>query len=404
MRRQSQSSLSFRTIAALFAGAVQQVSARPPHGGRPGPFHALQSVQTGMSLAPVITGLYANDTAEAQISIHDVDGASTWTWGASDAANQKNMPADLLACIESPTAVPEAKWANGGQSVIAVYNAAALMINRMPGSDQDKLVTFGVCVNRDDMTNTHSLELVPDGKLAIATATANTQATIKVFSLSAGLNATSLPDQELNLLPAVHSLVWDQTGSLLWGAGSTSDPSLNGTPSNPALNAYRYTRGSFQTEPTYSYNVSAATVLSTEWDGSDYSGWWDGGHDMTGIPGRRQLILSTDLDLHVFDIPSQSFVSGQTVVDNYMPGFMPVDSRVGADGKSLPRSDIKSLSIDGNHNLLYVQAAWKDVTSHQINLLENGKIQPGVTYPQELYRSRWFADTPTWPKAHVPTS
>ncbi|KAJ3478660.1 hypothetical protein NLG97_g8518 [Lecanicillium saksenae] len=87
-----------------------------------------------------------------------------------------------------------------------------------------------------------------------------------------------------------------------------------------------------------------------------------------------------------------------------MRGFTPVDSRVGANGESLPRSDIKSLSIDGNYNMLYVQSAWQAVTSRQINILEGGKMQPELAFAQEVYRARWFADTPTWPKARLPPS
>ncbi|XWW95903.1 hypothetical protein V2A60_003872 [Cordyceps javanica] len=400
--------LSLRSVAIAICSAltciVTAAPRRPSPPGR-GPFRALQSVPTGMALSQVITGLYANDTADAQIVIHDVDGNPSWTWSAADAAAQQGMPADLLACIQSPTAVPEAKWANGGQSVLTIYNAAALMISRVPGGGgQDKQVTFGVCLDQDDMSNTHSLELVPDGKVAIATTTANMDATILVFNVSAGLQAGAAPVQSLNLLPAVHGLVWDEQGGLLWGLGSSADPS-GAAASVSALNGYRYTRGAFQTQPTYAYNVTGGAVaLDTEWNGTEYAGWWDGGHDMTGVPGRRQLLLSTDTDLHVFDIASQTFESGASVAAKYLPGFTPVDSRVGANGQSLPRSDIKSLSIDGNNNVLYVQAAWQDVTSNQINLLENGQLQPGLTYPQSLYRSRWFADTPTWPKARLPSS
>lgn len=376
---------------------------RPPP---PGPFRALQSVPTGVALSPVITGLYANDTADAQILIHDVKGNPSWTWSVADAASQPGMPADLLACIQSVTAVPEAKWADGGRGVLTIYNAAALFITHNPGSDRDKQVLFGVCLDQGDLGNTHSLELVPDGRVAIATTTPAMDATIQVFNLSTGLQADAAPLQSLNMLPAVHALVWDEHGSLLWGAGSSADPTGVAGSSAPALNGYKYTRGGgFATQPTYAYNVTPAVALDTEWAAdSEYSGWWDGGHDMTGVPGRRQLLLSTDADLHVFDIDSQTFASGAAVASQYLPGFTPVDSRVGADGQSLPRSDIKSLSIDGSHNVLYVQAAWQGVTSNQINLLQNGQLQPALTYPQELYRSRWFADTPTWPKARLPSS
>lgn len=404
MARPSQTRIpSLRSLAlSLFAPSVL---AFPPHRG--GPFRALESVPTGLALAQVITGLYANSSTPAQILIHDMQGVPSWSWSAADAAAQPSLPATLLACIQSPTAVPEAKWADGGRSVLAVYNAAALLITRAPGTAHDKQVAFGVCLDQGDMGNTHSVELLPDGLLAVATTAAARDASILVFNASAGLQPDAAPVQTLDLLPAVHGLVWDAQGSLLWGVGATADPGGGAAaPAAAALNGYRYARGAFQTRlPTYAYNISGgALALDTEWAGTEYAGWWDGGHDVTGVPGRRQLLLSTDTDLHVFDIDSQTFESGASVASKYLPGFMPVDSRVGTNGQALPRSDIKSLSIDGSHNVLYVQASWQDVTSYQINLLENGKLQPGLTYPQQLYRSRWFADTPTWPKARLPSS
>lgn len=351
-------------------------------------------------MSPVITGLYANDTADAQVVVHDINGVASWTWSVENAKTQ-TMPADLLSCIEQDTAVPEAKWTNGGSSIITIYNFAALMINYAPGDPSDKQITFGVCLNWDNMTNTHSLELVPDGKLAIATTSPYEDGNIKIFDVAAGLQPNVNPIQELSLLPAVHGLVWDATASLLWAVGSDNDP--EGTdPSSSALHAYQYTAGSFQEQPMYNFNISDATLLTTEWNNTEYSNWWDGGHDLAAIPNKRQLLISTDMDLHAFDIDSQTFQSGSVVADKYLPGFMPVDSRVGSDGQSLPRSDIKSLSIDANHNALYVQATWQDVTSYQINRLGNRVIQPTVTYPQQLYRSRWFADTAGWPKATLP--
>ncbi|KAJ3475702.1 hypothetical protein NLG97_g9367 [Lecanicillium saksenae] len=171
---------SLRSIALCLSTAFTPVSAAPhPKGG---PFRALESVPSGVSLAQIITGLYANDTAEGRIVVQDIHGRESWSWSVADANNQKNIPADLLTCIQTHTAVPEAKWTNGGRSVISIYNAAAIMINHMPGSDQDKQVIWGTCLDRNNMRNTHSLELVPDGKIAIATTSASSDATIKIFN------------------------------------------------------------------------------------------------------------------------------------------------------------------------------------------------------------------------------
>lgn len=393
MRLQNSFSSLLLSIATLSCG-VQLVSARGP------PLRDFQQFNSDTPTSQVITGLYADNSAEAQIVIHDVNGVPSWSWSVDDAKTQA-IPADLLACIQQHTAVPEAKWANDGSSVITIYNFAALMINHLPGDPRDKQITFGVCLNWNGMENTHSLEVVPDGKIAIATTCESNTANIKIFDLASGLQAQSNPVEALNFLPAVHGLVWDQKDSLLWAVGSYNSP--DGTAeSRSALHAYKYAGGVFQPSPLYSFNVSAPTILSTEWSGTEYNGWWDGGHDLIGVPNKRQLLISTDLDLHAFDIDSQTFESGEVVVEKYLPGFTPVDNRVGSNGQALPRSDVKSLSLDGNHHALYVQAAWQEVVSYQINRLQNGQVQPGVIYKQQLYRSRWFEDTPAWPKARIP--
>lgn len=384
-------------MAACLAGASQLTSA----AALDTPFRALDTSCRCTTLSPIISGLYADGASDAQIAIHDAAGTNSWTWSVEDAENQADMPSSLLSCIQARTAVPEVKWANGGKSVLSIYNAAAVMINHLPGEDGDKQVTFGVCLNRDGMGNTHSLELVPGGRLAVATTSSGMTGNIKVFDLAGGMDADADPVQELDGLPGVHGLVWDEQGGLLWGSGSSAAPDGESA-SAPALNAYRYADGSFDTQPAYAYNISAATVLDTEWEGTGYAGWWDGGHDLAAVPGRRQLLVSTDMDLHVFDIPSETFASGAEVAEKYLAGFAPVDSRVGDDGVSLPRSDVKSLSVDGNYNVLYVQAAWYGVTSYQVNLLKGGSLKPPMTYSQEVYRSRWFADTPSWSKARLP--
>jgi hypothetical protein len=374
------------------AASLQLAAARPPLAK----FHKFDSA---LPTSQVITGLYANDYAEAQVIIHDVNGAASWTWSVAD-ANYQSVPAALLSCIQKHSAVPEAKWANGGSSILTIYNSAALIINHMPGDPRDKQITFGVCLDGGDMSNAHSLELVPGGRLAIATTSDDGNTGIQIFDTSSGMQSQGTYIQALGNLPAVHGLVWDETLSVLWAVGSSNAPDETAA-SSPALHAYQYTGGSFQTEPLYSFNISTATALTTEWANTQYSGWWDGGHDAMGIPNKRQLLISTDLDIFVFDISTQTFESGDVVVQKYLPGFTPIDTRVGTNGQALTRSDVKSLSIDGNNNALYAQAAWQNVVSNQINRLGNGQLQPGLVFQQQLYRSRWFANTTGWAKASL---
>ncbi|KAG8409136.1 hypothetical protein J3459_017710 [Metarhizium acridum] len=134
------------------------------------------------ALSKVITGLFATGSSLAAVLIHDANGAESWRWTPDDAQRQ-NIPADLLKCIKRNYAVPEAKWANGGKSVLTVFSGAAIIINHLPGSPQDKKITFGTCINRGTLGNTHSLELVPDNKIAIATASDIYTENIQIFDI-----------------------------------------------------------------------------------------------------------------------------------------------------------------------------------------------------------------------------
>ncbi|OAQ72692.1 hypothetical protein VFPPC_00597 [Pochonia chlamydosporia 170] len=345
----------------------------------------------------IISGLYGTGSALAAVVVHDTNGKESWRWTSNDAQNQ-GIPGDLLACIKRNYAVPEVKWANGGKSILTIFNGAALMINYLPGNAQDKKIKFGTCVNRGDLGNTHSLELVPNNKIAIATTSDRLDGNIQVFDIGRGLQAFGNPVEKLDRIPGVHGLVWDKQSNMLWASGSDLAP--NGKqPSASTLNAYAYNNGRFQAKPVHEFKVSAPIKLTTEWANTQYSGWWDGGHDLTPVPNQRKLLISTDVDVHVFDIPSKKFEHGDAVVKKHLQGFQPVDKRVGSNGQSLPRSDIKCLSLDGSGNAIYIQAKWKDVTSHQINWLSGGKLQKAQRYAQEVYRSRWFQGIPGWPAA-----
>lgn len=346
-----------------------------------------------------ITGLYGTNSAPAAVVISDVNGRESWKWTANDARKTGGIPGPLLDCITRNLAVPEVKWADGGRAVLTVFNGAALLISHLPGNPQDKKIKFGTCVNRGTLGNTHSLELVPDNKIAIATAYHGYTENIQLFDIGRGLQPNAAPVEKLDTLPAVHGLVWDQKASMLWAVGNDHDPEGK-TPSAAFLYGYAYKGGRFGGRPARRHQITGPTKLATEWAGTKYDGWWDGGHDVIGLPNQRKLLMSVDTDLFAFDIASSKFESGDAVVKKYLPGFQPVDKRVGANGKSLPRSDIKGFSIDGDKNALYVQATWKDVTSHQVNRLANGKLQPARRFSQEVYKSRWFQDTPGWPKAN----
>ncbi|KAK2601904.1 hypothetical protein QQS21_004495 [Conoideocrella luteorostrata] len=335
--------------------------------------------------AQIITGHYGSPTTQARIVIHDAAGRPSWTWSVPEG---KNISPELRRCLYDVCkgygcAATENKWANNGDSVVAIHGFAAIVINHHPGRPTDKAITFGVCLDRDNMDNTHSVELLPDGKIAIATTSFDMTGNIKIFDLRAK-SPFAPPIQQLDGIPAVHALVWDARASVLWAAGNDRSPLVQG--SRSTLNAYRYRYRSFQPRPEI-YVIAPATHLTVEWGRN--TPWWDGGHAMTQIPNQRKLLITTDLDVHVFDINSRTFEHGESVQRKYLAGFTPVGMC-----QNLPRSDIKSVSYLPDGRTLYVQALWGETFSNYVVHLAGGRRIQNI-WNQKLYRSRWFT-RPLW--------
>ncbi|KAK2601834.1 hypothetical protein QQS21_004617 [Conoideocrella luteorostrata] len=369
---------------ALQSILLAPVSARPPR-------HSLYASSDNPD-PQILTGLYGTATTGAQIVIHDTSGKPSWTWSFQEG---KNISADLQKCLYdvckgSGCGAPENKWAHRGDSVLAIHGYAAVIINHHPGQDSDKAVTFGICLNRDDMDNSHTVELVGDGKLAVATTTDEMTGSIKIFDIHNTKGPLDPPIQQLDGIPATHALVWDAHNSVLWAAGNDRSPIQDGSTS--ILNAYTHQQdGSFDTTPE-TQTITTAARLTTEW-GSD-TPWWDGPHAMAPVPQQRKLLITTDMDVHVYDMDAKTFEHGAPVAQDYMPGFQPVGARTGPDGVDLPRSDIKSVSYSESGQLLYVQAEWNETYGDTVNFITNGQKGTNI-WNQMLYRSRWFT-RPAW--------
>ncbi|KAL9561884.1 hypothetical protein ACKAV7_013807 [Fusarium commune] len=287
----------------------------------------LQHVLRPQEVSPeIITGQYN----PAQISIHNTSGHVSWNWTKIDFVNQ-DIPKKLNECLQNGGSVTDVKWANHGRSVVAVYAYAVVVITHAPDEpSKDKAITFGMCLDQPGLGGTHGIEPLPDGKLAIATTSYEATGNIKIVNTSLG---TSNPYpgflQELDGLPAVHSLVWDQVSKSLWAVGNDLPPQGK-CPSTAQLNRYEYRDGHFSRNPSQVEAIGPPKLLNEEWDDS----WWDGGHDITPVPNQRHLLISTDLDIHLFNLTSASFLHGDEVLQQpFMRGFKPVSSHE----KHLPR-------------------------------------------------------------------
>ncbi|KAF5981304.1 hypothetical protein FBULB1_4870 [Fusarium bulbicola] len=334
----------------------------------------------------IITGQYD----PARISIHNITGHASWSWTKVDFVNQ-DIPKKLNECLQNSGSVTDVKWANHGRSVVAVFAHAVVVINHCPDEpSKDKTIAFGMCLDKFGLGRTRGIEPLPDGKLAIATTSYEATGNIKIVNTSLGVS-NPYPGflQELDGLPAVHSLVWDQVTQSLWAVGN-DEPPKGRSPSTAQLNRYEYRNGSFSRNPSQVEPIGPPKMLTEEWDDS----WWDGGHDITPVPDQRHLLISTDLDLHLFNLSSASFLHGEEVLkQSFMQRFKPVRSHE----KNLPRADVKSLSLHKSSGTLYVQADWKGYFSTQVNHITPGAKTPkAISFLQSVYRSRWFSPVAGW--------
>jgi len=348
--------------------------------------HVLDDDTTCLS-PNIVTGVYDNPP---KIVVHNACKGDIWTWTHYDAQRHMYKESDdVFKCLSNGNSATEVKWVAEREWILAIYGNAAIIVNY-----SDKQLVFAVCLN----DNSHSLELVPDDKLALATTSHTLQGSIKIFDCAQN---NSLPIQELHLLPACHALVWDEHDQTLWAVGNDKPPSGNYGKSYGILNGYQYDKrkGQFRQAVLDTHRVTEAALLLEEWTDADYAGWWDGPHDVIPIPNERKLLITTDRDIHIFDITNGSFEHGDAVMQKYLPGFQPVDHRTGRNGVLLPRSDLKAVSINANRDVIYVQSDWKSWSSSHVNLLVDGAKKPDINFSGIIYRSRWMDEVSGWPAA-----
>lgn len=344
------------------------------------------------------------------LAVSDVEGNWRWTWTA-DRARQHGVNAALQKCIDDGSRqswFQEAKWIRQGEAILTIFNNAALMIKRNPNHADDGKVLWGTCLDHDGMGNTHSLEMLPGHRIAVATTGSSTTGAVLVFNADAQdpLDAYAKPIQRLDGISACHAVLWDHAETQLWAAGSSSNPArpnANPADSAPLLVAYKWdgAKNLFASnQPSKSLRISPPRALTEEWWPNAGSYWWSGAHDLAGVPGERKLLIAVDDDIHSYDIKTGKFASGDAVANEYLGGFRPVDAK---HTNTVTRSDIKSITLDANRNVIYTQAGWGSGLGSQYTVLSGGRFYTNEHfggYPG-LYKVRWFSDVPGWPKART---
>ncbi|KAJ5361674.1 hypothetical protein N7541_002518 [Penicillium brevicompactum] len=354
----------------------------------------------------IITGVYGRPPL---LKIHDRHGTVDWSFHRKDV--KQELPADVHKCLYArANDATEVKWMNNGTSVGAVYSDLALVINHTPDNPAtDKLITFALCRRNDFLWNAHTLEPLPGDRLAVGTTRQRPWDGILVYNASASQPLMANPPilQNITGLRAIHGLIWDEQGQMLWAAGT--DAAADGSDPVPAYGTiigypWNAETGLLEKDDRYVYKLDEAKRIEAEW-GKGFS-WWAGLHDLVPVPGERKFLVSEDRGLHEFDIELGQYTAHyENVTDKYMPGFevTTTDRHGYTDGvwEELPQSDLKSFNLAPDGSYIYVQSLWTKFRGFHVSLVVNGRRKK-INIGDEIYRSRWFGNIPGWPKPGIP--
>jgi hypothetical protein len=351
----------------------------------------------------IITGDYG---IPPTLKIHDREGIVKWSWERKD-VKQPLPPRIRSGLFSRANDATDMKYMRDGKSVAAIYSNAILVVNHTPDSPSiDKKITFALDRGTDVLWNSHSIEPLPGDRLAVATTGQRAEDGIQIYNMSSALPLLNDPPilQKIEGLRAIHAMIWDEHGQMLWACGTNvaadgSDPE----PAYGVIQGYPFDNvtGLLRDDPAFKFTFPEYWDIDTEW-GHGYS-WWSGPHDLVPVPNERVFIVSNDIGLHAFDIESMSFTAKfEEVIDKYMPGFeCTSNDRHGinrqGEWEELPQSDLKALSLAPDGAFIYTQSLWRLFRGNHTSLVVDG-VRTKIMEGNEIYRSRFFGDIPGWPK------
>ncbi|MEN8651341.1 DUF6528 family protein [Streptomyces sp. 21So2-11] len=197
-----------------------------------------------------------------------VDLSPLWAWSAESDPQVADLDPK-----RSWRNVSEAKSVSaGGTSLVLTCASEGLAAVVRVGTGR---VTWAVSLPR---ANLHSMELLPDGNIALA---ASTGGFVRVYAASQGPRAGTYSEV---LLPGAHGLHWDAAGGLLWALGTRVLMALavDGPARHPRL-------------------TPVGKLPLPE----------PGGHDLSPVPGAPgRMWLSTRTRVYQFSVRRSAFTSG----------------------------------------------------------------------------------------------
>lgn len=189
----------------------------------------------------------------------DLTASSTnrlWSWSAADCAE---IPADLKNAFAT---TDECKPVDDGKHLLVSSSGGGCALLELPS---------GKALWWARVTNAHSIEALPGGRIAVASSVGKTGDKVVLFD-------RSLPGKPVAELPlkSAHGLVWDDGRKLLWALGYD------------VLIACRINGD--RLEQMQSHKLPDAD-----------------GHDLRAVPGSQELILSTHKGVWLFDREKHTF-------------------------------------------------------------------------------------------------
>lgn len=98
--------------------------------------------------------------------------------------------------------------------------------------ENDKKIIFAVCTNQTLLQKSHTLEVLPGNLLAVTTTGQTQEDGFVVYIMGLPSSGDDKPLQRFKSLPAIHGLIRDKKGNMLWACGTNT--SANGGPNHPA--------------------------------------------------------------------------------------------------------------------------------------------------------------------------
>jgi hypothetical protein len=246
-----------------------------------------------------------------------------WSWRVADSPE---IPEAMRAAFRT---TDDCKPVDEGRRILISSSGGAIaLVDR-----QTKRASFHARV-----TNAHSVEMLPGGRIAAAASTSNAGTGNRVLLFDAATGRELASDE----LYSGHGVVWDAARGVLWALGGN------------VLRAYAIGAGVTDTKLERAFELALPDA---------------GGHDLIAIPGSPRLFLSTLRHCWYFDRDTRRIEPHDTLAD---------------------QADIKSYGVHPRSGrIVYTQAERPNWWMEHIRFQQpDGVIRlPG----ERLYKVRWSA-------------